>query len=372
MKILVVSNRVRTYSLGFKNEIEPFLSLGHEVIWAADFNNFIGDKDSIPCRISQIDIVSYPFHLTNFKAFFQIKRIIEDEEIDVVECSTPIGGTLARLAAWHCGIKKVIYVAHGFLFFKGSPAISHAIYKFHEKMLAKITDTLVTITEEDFEEAKKFKIRGGRQPYRIHGAGVIVGVKVVIDKKEKRKELGLPDNCIAMISAGDLNSNKNNEIVIKALGVLHDNSIHYLVCGLGDKMDYLKQLSQKLNISSNIHFLGYRTDMPELLSCSDIFVMPSFREGVPRSLLEAMDLGLPCVGSDTRGIRDLIENGKGGFICHPKKETEFAKAIKSLAKDDGQRKLFGEYNKGKSKKYSSEVVWKETVEIYQEALNNSK
>ena len=133
-------------------------------------------------------------------------------------------------------------------------------------------------------------------------------------------------------------------------------------------MVFLKHLCEELQLLQNVHFLGYRTDMSEVLACSDIFVMPSFREGVPRSLLEAMDLGLPCIGSDTRGIRDLIETGKGGFICKPNKPDEFADALQRLSGDEALRKQYGEYNKRKSINYSAEVVWNETIEIYKKAL----
>ena len=91
-------------------------------------------------------------------------------------------------------------------------------------------------------------------------------------------------------------------------------------------------LAKQLGVENQVKFLGYRTDMMEIMAASDIFVMPSFREGVPRALLEAMDLGLPCVGSNTRGIRELIgENGEGGYVCDPRSADTFAAAFEKLA-----------------------------------------
>ena len=368
MKVLIVGNRVRTYALAFQNEIEPLLSLGHEIIWAADFSNFIGDRNTIPCKTVQIDIVSYPFHRTNLKALKQIKSIIREEKIDVVSSSTPIGGTLARIAAWQCGLKKnVIYFAHGFLFFKGVPILKRELFKLHEAILAHITDTLVTITKEDFASAKKFTLRRKNSIYYVHGAGVNMGLVPEKNKGMVRMELGIDNSDIVIVSAGDLNDNKNNQVVVRSMIYLPSNC-HSLICGTGPKESFLKRLSVELNISERVHFLGYRTDMKDIMSASDIFVMPSFREGVPRSILEAMDLKLPCVGSRTRGISDLIDEDKGGYLCNPKKPAEFGEAFLNLINNPQKRLDYGTYNQSKVKDYSTEVVRNEMTKVYKESI----
>lgn len=368
MKILVVSNRVRTYSLAYQNEFIPLMSLGLEIIWAADFSNFIGNREVLPFKTIQIDIVSYPFHKTNIKAFRQIKDIIKSEKIEAISCSTPIGGTLARIAAWQCGLKKnVIYAAHGFLFFKGVPVIKREIFRLHETVLAHVTDTLITITNEDFEAAKKFKLRGGTRPYLVHGAGVLVGQTPDKDKEVVRQELGFTGEDILIVSAGDLNDNKNNQVVIKAMDSLPLNA-QYVICGTGERLSGLKQLAKDLGVENRVHFLGYRTDMKDIMAASDIFVMPSFREGVPRSILEAMDLCLPCVGSRTRGIADLIDEGKGGYLCNPHSAKEFSSAFANLIDDANKRKEFGKYNQSKVSNYSADVVRAELKEIYRNVI----
>jgi len=370
MKVLIVGNRARTYSLAIQNEIGPLMSLGHEVIWAADFTCFIGDRSVIPCKIVQIDIVSYPFHRTNLNALRQIKSIIRKEKIEVVSSSTPIGGTLARIAAWQCGLKKnVIYEAHGFLFFKGVPVFKREVFRLHEALLARITDTLITITNEDYEAAKHFKIRGGSKPYLVHGAGVKVGLKPDRERGEMRSDIGFKPTDVLIVSAGDLNDNKNNQVVIRAMKDLPSN-VHYLICGTGERLSYLEQLAIDEKVNDRVHFLGYRTDMKDIMAASDIFVMPSFREGVPRSILEAMDLCLPCVGSRTRGIADLIDEEAGGFLCDPNRPKEFADAFSKLINNSEKCKSFGKYNQTKVKNYSDEVVRAELTEIYGKVISN--
>lgn len=368
MKILMVTNKLKTYPLMYHIIIDTIHELGHEIIWTADFTQFIGDTNIIPCKIRNISIHSNPLKPRNIKAYRQILNIIEEEGIEGIMCNTPIGSTLARLAAKRKSISPVVYTAHGFLFFRGAPFINNTFFKWLEMWLAHYTDTLITITNEDFEAAKGFKLRGGAQPFLIHGAGIKLGKKVSVNRESKRKEIEVPKDAFLLISAGELNKNKNTKVMVKALVFLKESNVHYIACGVGAEEQNLKELAKKLNVEERFHLLGYRTDVAELMAVSDAFVMMSFREGLPRSIMEAMDMGLPCVGSDTRGIRDLIDIEKGGFICNPKKPEEFATAILKLQSSSQLCKEMGEYNKKKVKPFSCDVVKKELNEIYGKAF----
>ena len=362
MKILMVTNKVKTYALGFQNVLEPLKRLKHEVVWSADFSKFIGDKSVIPAVTEQISINTNPLNKNNFHAYKRLLKIIDEHNIEAVMCSTPIGGALARLAAKKKGIKPVLYEAHGFLFFKGAPLFNRTVYKWEEQILAHCTDVLITITKEDYAEAQKLKLRSKTPPYMVHGAGVNVGVQVNIDRAEKRKSLGVPEDAFVIVSAGELNRNKNTEVIVRALAGVPD--AHYTACGVGSEEDNLRKLAEQLGVADRFHLLGYRTDMPEVLACADAFTIMSFREGMPRALLEAMDLGLPCVGSNTRGIRDLIDTD-GGFICEPTDARAFADAFNQLKTDVALREKMGKHNRTKVQNYSADVVRQELYEIYQ-------
>ena len=367
MRILIVSNKVKTYALGFQNSAFPLLELGHDIVWAADFSKFIGDKEIIPYSTEQISINTNPLNVGNGRAYVELLKIIDRYKIEGVLCSTPIGGALARLAAKKKNIQPVVYAAHGFLFFRGAPLINRTLYKWEEDILAHYTDYLITITDEDYKAALKLKIRGERKPYLVHGAGVNVGAKIEIDRNTKRREIGVPEDAFVIVSAGELNKNKNTEVIVRALEKFKGQNVHYVACGVGPEEDKLRKLAIGLGVESQFHLTGYRIDMPEVMAVSDVFTMMSFREGMPRAMLEAMDLGLPCVGSDTRGIRDLIDE-KGGFICKPNDSCAFAAAFQRLIETPKLRRKMGEYNKGKVKNYSSGVVRKELYDIYKEAF----
>ncbi len=371
MRLLMVSNKIKTFSLQYKNILEVLFELNHEIVWAADFSNYVGNQSDIPCTIEQISINTNPFNSGNRYAYKQLQSIIDKYHIEGILCSTPIGGALARLAARKKKIKPVVYEAHGFLFFKGAPLINRTLYKWEEVFLAHYTDYLITITEEDYQAAQKLKLRSGKSPYMVHGAGVNTGVRVDVDKKEKRREIGVPEDAFIIVSAGELNRNKNTEVIVRAIHEFKGQNIHYVACGVGPEENNLKQLAEELGVTSQFHIMGYRTDMPEIMAASDVFTMMSFREGMPRSVLEAMDLGLPCVGSDTRGIRDLVDKN-GGFICKPTEPEAFADAFRKLISNPEMGKQMGKYNQGKVHQYSSEVVKTELSEIYKEAFGTNE
>lgn len=154
-----------------------------------------------------------------------------------------------------------------------------------------------------------------------------------------------------LISVGELNKNKNNRVIISALEKLHQKNIHYVLCDIGDQEVLLKAQVKAAGLQNNVHFLGYRTDVKELYEMADCFVMPSYREGLSRSIMEAMASGLPCIVSKIRGNVDLIKNDKGGFLCGVQDAAEYAHVIKTLVTYPETQSKFGSVNLHNISKY---------------------
>lgn len=370
MKILYISNFVKTFSLVFQNEISVLKKLGHDVEWVANFSNFIGDTNEIPLKIHDVPFKSYPFHLSNLKAYNLVKKLLKENKYDAIICSTPIGGTIGRLAGKKAKIPKIIYCAHGFLFRKGINPFVYWIFKSHEKLLAKYTDAIVTINNEDFKAAKSFKLRNNGGVFFVHGAGVDFTKKELTDEEKhlKREELGVSDSAFLLISAGYLNKNKNNKVIIDALSLRKDENTFYIVCGEGPYREKLEKLTTKKGLEKQVIFLGYRNDVNDLMLCCDAFVMPSFREGAPRSLLEAINAGLPCVGSNIRGIKDILQNGNGGVLCNPNSPKDFLQGIEILKNNIEKRNEYIFVSQNNVHVYSSENVKSELFDIYKKIL----
>jgi glycosyltransferase EpsD len=314
-----------------------------------------------------IPIERSPYKINNLKAYKTLKKIIQTEQFDIVHCHTPMGGIIARLSAnkLRKNGTKVIYTAHGFHFFKGAPLINWLIYYPVERLFAKFTDILITINQEDYARAQKFK--AGKVVY-IPGVGIDTNkyAPVETDKAEKRRELGIPENSFVMLSVGELSKRKNQEVIIKAIAKLNNTDIQYLICGEGSLVEYLKRLAATLGIEKQVQLLGFRRDIAEICQACDSFVFPSLQEGLPVALMEAMAGGMPVVCSDIRGNTDLIQNGKGGIMVKPNDVEGFANAIGKLIQNKELQRAMRAANLKTIKSFDLSAIIKDMEALYME------
>lgn len=374
--ILNTTNRVNNFSY---SSMIAAKQLGVEFHIAGNWTGYSdnkekeADEEKYGIRIHQIDFIRTPYDLRNIKAYKQLVQLIKREKFDAIHCNTPTGGVLGRLAGKKCKVKKIIYQAHGFHFYKGAPKKNWLIYYPIEKWLAKYTDALITINNEDYELAKsKFQLRHNGKVYYVPGVGIDLSQYDLPDgiREKKRTELGLKETDIVLISSGELNENKNNQIIIQALSKLRHESLYYIICGTGLKYDELKKMTSDNGLDDYILFLGYRNDIKELYRASDIFVMPSLREGLSRSIMEAMASGLPCVVSNIRGNTDLLENTNSGFLCEATDVLAYTKKIKKLANDETMRKTMGKNGLAAIQKFNMETVEIAVSKVYKSELND--
>lgn len=371
--ILNIANRVNNFSytsMLAAKELNIEFHIAGNWSYKTDEDR-ITDEKKYGIKIHQIDFVRTPYHPGNLKAYKQLKCLVDIEKYDFIHCNTPIGGILGRLIGKKCNIDKVIYQAHGFHFYKGAPKKNWLVYYPVEKWLAKFTDALITINKEDFELAKnKFSLRNNGKVYFVPGVGVETEQYMTDEniRNKKRDELGLKESDIALISMGDLIERKNYDTAVRAVAEAKNAGIHYFICGKGPEENNLKSLAEALGIKNQIHFLGFRSDIKELLNAADIFLFTTKQEGLPRSMMEAMASGLPCIVSKIRGNTDLIEDKKGGFLCEPADINGFAAAIDALYKDIALREEMKNFNLNKIKNFNILTVKDKTVQIYSEIL----
>lgn len=351
--------------------IQTAIRMGYDVYFGTNRAN----PESLKCEfpIKMYDSHSYR-SITNFNdnkiAYNNLKKIVTNNQIDVIHCNTPVGGMIGRLIGKRYHIPKVIYTAHGFHFFKGAPLFNNTVLKLAEKIMAHWTDAIITMNEEDYQAAKKFKLKNNGKVFKVHGVGITLSdfENINVDLKNKRLELGLQTTDIVCISAGDLVQRKNYETAIKALAKTGNCKIHYLICGIGPEKEKLEKLAIKNGVATNVHFLGFRTDVKELMKMSDIFLFTTLQEGLPRSMMEAMACGLPCIASKIRGNVDLLVEGKGGYLRSVLDVDGFAECLKIMAANNELRYKMSLYNLNVIKNYDVNIVKKEIEKIYSEVL----
>ncbi len=366
MKILYITTISLTINSFFKPHIEMLVKEGNTVDIACNCNGLEIDGffDELGCNSYQIDFSRSPLSKDNIKAYGQLKKLIEQGGYDIVHCHTPNASMITRLVCRKFRRKnglKVFYTAHGFHFYKGAKKLNWMLYYPIEKFCARFTDKLITINKEDYSLAKaRFK---AKEILYVPGVGVDFSrfFEATVDKAEKRKEIHIPQDAFLLFSVGELNENKNHQLVINALAKINNPDIHYAIAGVGEKEAYLLDLAKDLDICDKVHLLSYRTDVMELYQSADVFVFPSIREGLSVSLMESMASGLPVVCSRIRGNVDLIGE-KNGFLFSPYSVDECKTAIESTLHCDLND--ISENNLKKITNFSQTIVLEKMRDIY--------
>lgn len=348
--------------------LKMFKEKGYEVHVATNTD------DTIPfCDVKhKVSFERSPFKINNLKAIKQMKKILLDNNFDIVHTHTPMGSVVTRLAYKKVRSKvntRMIYTAHGFHFYKGAPLLNWLLFYPVEKYLSKYTDTLITINKEDYEFAKK-KFKKCRNIEYVPGVGIDEDkfnfTMTKSEKLELRKSLGLKENDFVLIYPAEISKRKRHIWLINTISpLLRENGhIHLLLPGSDSLNGKAHALTKKMGLTDQIHFLGYRTDIPKLLRISDLAISSAKQEGLPVNIMEAMYVGIPIVATDCRGNRDLIVNDKNGFIIEKNNVDGFADAIMNLYKDRTKYEMISKNNLKDVNKYYLNSILERMNNIY--------
>ncbi|MBQ3252730.1 MAG: glycosyltransferase family 4 protein [Oscillospiraceae bacterium] len=331
MKILYVTTIGGTMSF-FKSFIRELIEAGHTVDIATHESagsNALDYFRELGCAVYPIDFSRSPLNKGNLRAIKQLEKLVQGQGYDIVHCHTPVAAACTRVAcrkARKQGV-RVFYTAHGFHFYKGAPLKNWLIFYPIEKLCAGWTDVLITINGQDYALAQK-KLRAKKVCY-MPGVGINVEnfANAQVDPAAKRGELGIPEEARLLLSVGELNENKNHQVVLRAMARLNDPNMHYMIAGNGSWQDRLLQLAKELGLEKQFHLLGFRRDVAELCKTADVYIHCSYREGLPVSVMEARAAGIPVVCSDIRGNGDLINEA---FRFQPGDPEGLIKAISKV------------------------------------------
>lgn len=378
MKALLLAAMGSVHRQHNKANIKALKEIGAIIYLAANFGTDTPREKNntqfvAECKRDGINIIDIPFRrggfITNIFQIPVLNKFLKREKFDIVHVHTETGGFMLRLS---CLIQskcntKFVYTPHGMSFWKGSSLKSQLVYRPLERWICSAMDMNLGMNMEEVENLKRWN---KRTAHYVHGVGLNVArmQNPARSREQMREEFGLTESDKFIASIGELDDNKNHITVIKALATLGRKDFKYVVCGVGPNKDMLLAEAKHMGLKENVILAGYRSDIPDVLNAADIFVFPSFHEGMPVSALEAMACGLPIICSEIRGNVDIIREGDNGYLFQPSDVETLARKLEYLLDDAEKRKIMGLKNKENVKDFSLESVTEELKKIYKSVL----
>lgn len=309
----------------------------------------------------------------------QIRNVVEQEGYDLVHVHTPVAAFVTRYALNNLrkrGKPKVIYTAHGFHFYKGGKTLKNAIFLLLEKLAGRWTDYLVVINREDEEAAKRHRIVPTECVRYMPGIGVDINYYShnTVSEAEVvrvRQELGLTLENQLFLSVAEFIPRKRHRDVLMAFAQLDRPKVHLALAGDGLLFQQMQQLASDLGIQNQVHFLGLRQDIPTLIRASLATLLVSEQEGLPRSVMESLCMGVPAIGTDVRGTRDLLEGGCG-LIVKVGDVDGLAQAMAWILDHPDDAKAMGKRGRERMSAYELGHILKMYQVLYDQALAEKK
>ncbi|MFO0866253.1 MAG: glycosyltransferase family 4 protein [Gemmataceae bacterium] len=368
-----VSDTLRSFLAPFA---EHFRSRGFRVDGLA--REAANDRDCAQSfdRLWNADWSRNPFKPSNFIGTpKRIRELVEREAYDIVHVHTPVAAFLTRYALRKmraAGKVRVIYTAHGFHFYKGGPAISGAIYRTLERIAGPWTDRLVVINHEDEAAAIRHGFLPKEHVRYMPGIGVdttkYAAGQVNSEQMDMiRRDLNLGPETVLFLMIAEFNPGKRHRDALRAFAQCGCANAVLALAGEGVLKPEMQQLAQELGIADRVRFLGFRRDIPTLIRVSRAVMLPSEREGLPRSLMESLSLGVPAIGCSIRGVADLLADGRG-LLVPVGNPPALASAIRQLAEHPDEAVAMGERGRQAMKTYDLREIIRMHEELYDEVL----
>ena len=377
-KLLIVTSvplMLRGFLLPFA---EHFKDLGWQVdaMVKADNSTAYKDCEAVFDKIWNVAWSRSPFDPRNFlSAPKMIRAALEAEPYDIVHVHSPIAAFVTRFALR--GLRKskrpkVIYTAHGFHFHREGGRVKNFVFEILERTAGPWTDKLVVINREDEASAKRLKLVPERDLLYMPGIGVDVekyaARGITTDQLvEVRSELNLAERDRLILMIAEFNPGKRHADALDALALLEERDVVLAFAGVGPLEEEVKVKAEELGVTDRIRMLGYRRDIPVLLKASDALLLPSEREGLPRSVLEAMCAGTPVISTEIRGVEDLLSDDCG-LMTPVGDAPAIAKAMRWIADNSEAAKEMAGRGQEKMKLFSLENVIALHEDLYEDVL----
>lgn len=313
---------------------------GHEVVGVCADGPLLDAVRAEGFRLETVPMARNYSPVAQWRAFRALLDLLRREQPDLVHGHMPISGFLARVAARAAGVPKVAYTCHGFLFNQPGPLWRRGLALAVEWIGGRLTDVHMTVSDEEAADARRLRIHAksigignGRDPSRFHPDPAA--------RSRIRAEFGVPEQRVVVILVSRLVREKG---IAELLAAMREVNAELWVVGARletDRGEDMEPYFAACGLGERLRRLGYRDDVPALLAAADIFVLPSYCEAMPMSVIEAMLTGLPVAATDVRGSREQVLEGRTGLLVPTRQVVPLAEALRLLADNPSLRLRLG-------------------------------
>ena len=305
----------------------------------------------------------------------RIRNLTQENGYDIVHVHTPVAAFVTRFALdglRHTHGLQVIYTAHGFHFHSTGGAVRNRMFEALERAAAGWTDFLVVMNREDLRAAKEKKFIEAERLRFMPGIGVDRArySSASVSQNQLRslyEEIGINAVTPVLLMVAEFTERKRHADALRAFARVIHPRVHLILAGEGPLFEPMKRLAADLGIADRVHFLGARNDIPVLMRASRAVVLPSSQEGLPRTVLEALSIGVPIIGSRIRGTTELLEH-RAGLLVNLGNIGELAHAMQFVLENATIAAAMGEAGRQQSAAYDLSHILRMHEELYEEAL----
>ena len=298
--------------------------------------------------------------------FSQLLALMLRGRYDLVHTHSSKAGFLGRFAARLAGVRAIVHTPHGFYFLNQPPGRQRELFLGLERAAGRVTNRLIALSPTELSEAIDNRIVPREKTALIENG---IEVPAVPDGQviSRLRESLAPGASHVVGTVARITPQKGPFDFVHMARALTQQvpGIHILWCGDGELRDQVQSLARELGIDDSLHFLGYRSDVLNVMSVMEIFVLTSYWEGLPYTVLDAMALGKPVVATAAVGTRDIVQEGVTGLLTPVGDPEAAARAIARLLSSEEARQAMGAAGRRVIlQRYSQEAMVKRTGQLY--------
>lgn len=362
MKIVQVITRMDTIGgaqLHVKDQCIALIERGHSVYVVAGGDASLYDElPIIHCQslMRDLNIVA------DIKAFVELRNILKSIQPDVIATHSSKAGVIGRLAGWSLRI-PTLFTAHGWSFTEGVEGKKKKMYRTIERWMGRITKGVITVSEYDKQLAIQYKVLPPEKLLTIHNG---------VHETALSRNIWHPGNRLTLVMVARFAQPKQQLRLLKALTKIQQLEWEILFAGDGPLLKEAQCFVDSEGLNDRVQFVGNRHDITAILQKSDIFLLLSDWEGLPLSVLEAMQCGLPVIASDVGGVNEAVKHSVNGYLIPPKDEGELVDKLTALLMSSSLRLQMGEQSRLLYEKhFTFEQMHDKTFAYYEKIIDLS-